>query len=69
MHLQFASAARERLVMKRTTFLAFFLSHGGGREMFRLVHRSSKKRRTWLGYACWLYRAKKDSLSQAASAA
>ena len=36
MHLQFASAARERLVMKRTTFLAFFLSHGGGRETFGL---------------------------------
>ena len=35
----------------------------------RLVHRSSKKLRTWLGYACRLYRAKKDSLSQAASAA
>ena len=35
----------------------------------RLVHCSSKKRRTWLSYACWLYRAKKDSLSQAASAA
>jgi predicted HTH domain antitoxin len=30
---------------------------------------SSKKRRTWLSYACWLYQAKKDSLSQAASAA
>lgn len=56
MHLQFASTARECLAMKRTTFLAFFLSHGGGRE-------------TWLSYACWLYRAKKDSLSQAASAA
>jgi hypothetical protein len=36
MHLQFASAAREYLVMKRTTFLAFFLSHGGGREAFGL---------------------------------
>ena len=35
----------------------------------RLVHSSSKKRRTWLVYACWLYRAKKDTLSQAASAA
>ena len=35
----------------------------------RLVHCSSKKLRTWLGYACRLYRAKKDSLSQAASAA
>jgi hypothetical protein len=42
--------------MKRTTLSAFFPSHGGGRE-------------TSLGYACWLYRAKKDSLSQAASAA
>jgi hypothetical protein len=56
MHLQLASTARERLAMKRTTFLAFFLSDGGGRE-------------TWLGYACRLYQAKKDSLSQAASAA
>jgi hypothetical protein len=36
MHLRFASAARERLVMKRTTLLAFFLSHGGGRETFGL---------------------------------
>ena len=36
MHLQFASTARERLAMKRTTFLAFFLSHGGGRETFGL---------------------------------
>ena len=35
-HLQFASTARERLAMKRTTFLAFFLSHGGGRETFGL---------------------------------
>ena len=35
----------------------------------RLVHCSSKQLRTWLSYACWLYRAKKDSLSQAASAA
>jgi hypothetical protein len=35
----------------------------------RLVHCSSKKLRTWFGYACRLYRAKKDSLSQAASAA
>jgi hypothetical protein len=55
-HLRFASAARECLVMKRTTLSAFFPSHGGGRE-------------TSLRYACWLYRAKKDSLSQAASAA
>jgi hypothetical protein len=55
-HLRFASAARECLVMKRTTLSAFFPSHGGGRE-------------TSLGYACWLYRAKKDSLSQAARAA
>jgi hypothetical protein len=30
---------------------------------------SSKKRRTWLSYVCWLYRTKKDSLLQAASAA
>ena len=36
MHLQFASTARERLAMKRTTFLAFFLSHGGGSETFGL---------------------------------
>jgi hypothetical protein len=36
MHFQFASTARERLAMKRTTFLAFFLSHGGGRETFGL---------------------------------
>ena len=35
----------------------------------RLVHCGSKKRRTWLGYACRLYRAKKDSLSRATSAA
>ena len=42
--------------MKRTTLPAFFLSHGGERE-------------TWLSYAAWLYRPKKDSLSQAASAA
>jgi len=35
----------------------------------RLVHCSSKKLRTWFGYACRLYRAKKDSLSQATSAA
>ena len=57
--------------MKRATSLAFFLllSHGGRRETFRLVHCGSKKRRTSLSYACWLYQAKKDSLSQAASAA
>jgi hypothetical protein len=36
MHLRFASAARECLVMKRTTFLAFFLNHGGGRKTFGL---------------------------------
>jgi hypothetical protein len=36
MHLQFASTGRECLVMKRTTFLAFFLSHGGGRGTFGL---------------------------------
>src|SRR6187549_2692458 len=36
MHLQFASTARERLAMKRTTSLAFFLIHGGGRETFGL---------------------------------
>jgi hypothetical protein len=65
MHLQFASAARECLVMKRTTFLAFFLSHGGG----RLVHCSSKKRSAWFSYTCWLYRAKKNTLSLAARAA
>ena len=35
-HLQFASTARERLAMKRTTLLKFFLSHGGGREAFGL---------------------------------
>jgi hypothetical protein len=35
-HLRFASAARERLVMKRTTLSAFFPSHGGGRETFGL---------------------------------
>jgi hypothetical protein len=30
MHLQFTSAARERLVMKRTTLPAFLVSHGDG---------------------------------------
>jgi hypothetical protein len=52
--------------MKRTTFLAFFLSHSGGRETFGLCIAAQ---RTALSYACWLYQAKKDSLSQAASAA
>jgi len=52
--------------MKRTTFLAFFLSHGGGRETFGLC---IVAQRTWWGYAWRLYRAKKDSLSQASSAA
>jgi len=44
-HLQFASTARERLAMKRTTFLAFFLSHGGESETFGLcivAHRDVK---------------------------
>ncbi len=36
MHLQFVAKARECLVMKRTRFLAFFLSQGGRHERFGL---------------------------------
>jgi hypothetical protein len=33
-HLQFASTARECLVMKQNNIFSIFLSHGGGRETF-----------------------------------
>ena len=53
---------------KNNIFSVFSQSPRRARNV-RVVHCSSKKRRTWLTYACWLYQAKKDSLSQAASAA
>jgi hypothetical protein len=38
-------------------------------NIFSVLSQSRRRARNVVSYACWLYRAKKDSLSQVASAA